>query len=505
MKTLLVGDPERDVLLEQVLLQRGHGVTRSAAPRAALETQRHERCPLVFVDVASMADDASEVLSSLARQSEDSVVVALVEGDRAESLNEAVSAGLTDWMPKSVSREALEARIALLERAVQRLSEQRSLRDRLQARELEHTLLEQCETSFHALLDASPDPIAVHRDETILYVNPASVSIFGHGSLESAVGRPILDFVHPDDRDSARQRVAMVTTTGRPAPLRQMRFLAVDGRVLIGEAFSFRVHYRGAPSVMTVGRDLTEHIHLQKQLLHSERLATVGGMTAAIAHELRNPLTYVLGNLVDLSRRVPALADRVSQEVVQGLEARLQSALEGAEQLRSIAQDLSQFARLRDEDVARVDLTRALDGALRMAAVELHDVDVQLEWNRLPFVSGSELRFSQVFLNLLINAAHAVRESVRVPRYVRVRTLTDPRGWAVVEIDDSGVGIEPRALPTIFEPFYTTKPAGRGTGLGLAVARTIITRAGGDITVESELGKGTTFRVLLPPAVASGS
>jgi PAS domain S-box-containing protein len=442
------------------------------------------------------------LLSSLARQSEDLVLVALLEGDRAESLKEAVSAGVTDWMPTSVSREALDARIVLLERAVQRLSEQRLLRDRLQAREIEHALLEQCEASFHALLDASPDPIAVHRDEKILYVNPASVSIFGYASLEGAVGRHILDFVHPDDRESARQRVAMVTTTGRSAPLRQMRFLAVDGRTLIGEAFSFRVHYRGAPAVMTVGRDLTEHIHLQRQLLHSERLATIGGMTAAIAHELRNPLTYVLGNLVDLSRRVPPLAHQVSQDVVQGLEARLQSALEGAEQLRNIAQDLSQFARLRDEDVARVDLTRALDGALRMAVVELHDVDLQLEWSTLPWVSGSELRFSQVFLNLLINAAHAVRESVRQPRYVRVRTLTDEKGWAVVEIQDSGVGIEPRAIETIFEPFYTTKSAGRGTGLGLAVARTIVTRAGGEITVESELGKGATFRVRLPPVAA---
>ena len=496
---MFVGDPGRDTLLEQVLLQRGHGVTRTSIPRAAVERQRQERCPLVFVDVASVAD-AGEVLSSLAHQSEDSVVVALLESDRAESLKEAVSAGATDWMPRSVSREALEARIALLERAVHRLSEQRLLRDRLQAKELEHALLEQCEASFHALLDASPDPIAVHRDEKILYVNPASVSIFGYGSPETAVGRHILDFVHPEDRDAARERVHMVATTSRPAPLRQMRFLSVDGRVLIGEAFTFRVHYGGRLAVMTVGRDLTEHMHLQSQLLHSERLATIGSMTAAIAHELRNPLTYVLGNLVDLTRRVPALGDQVPLDVVRGLELRLQAALEGAEQLRNIAQDLSQFARLRDEEVARVDLTRALDGALRMSAVELHDVDVQLEWSPVPPVSGSEVRLSQVFLNLLINAAHAVHESVRQRRQVRVRTLTDEKGWAVVEIQDSGVGIEPGALETIFEPFYTTKPLGQGTGLGLAVARTIVTRAGGEIIVESQLGEGTTFRVRLPPA-----
>jgi signal transduction histidine kinase len=118
----------------------------------------------------------------------------------------------------------------------------------------------------------------------------------------------------------------------------------------------------------------------------------------------------------------------------------------------------------------------------------------------MPAVLGNEVRLAQVFLNLLSNAAHAVHESRREPRNVALRGHSDQRGWAVVEVSDSGVGIEPSALPRVFEPFYTTKSAGSGTGLGLSVTHTIVTRLGGTISAQSELGSGTTFRVSLPPA-----
>jgi signal transduction histidine kinase len=105
-----------------------------------------------------------------------------------------------------------------------------------------------------------------------------------------------------------------------------------------------------------------------------------------------------------------------------------------------------------------------------------------------------------VFLNLLSNAAHAVRESERAPRRIELRGWTDERGWAVVEVTDTGVGIDPSALPRVFEPFYTTKSASRGTGLGLSVTHTIVTRLGGTISAHSQPGSGATFRVSLPPA-----
>jgi signal transduction histidine kinase len=317
------------------------------------------------------------------------------------------------------------------------------------------------------------------------------------------VGTNIYELIHPEDHQAVRERVKYVLETGAPAQLREARFRTREGTDLRGESYSFPIQFEHAPAVMTVGRDLTEPWLLQTQLLHSERLATIGGMTAAIAHELKNPLTYVMCNLADLCRRLPALGDRLPGEVVGGLEARVDAALEGVERLRAIAQDLSTFARKGDDQVQPVDIARTLESVLRMAGPELSGIEVRTELGDLPEVLADDVRLSQVFLNLLVNAAQAVRASERQPRSILLRAASDARGWASVEVIDTGIGIAPAALPHVFEPFYTTKAAGRGTGLGLSVTHTIVTRLGGEISVESQLGQGTTFRVSLPPATAA--
>lgn len=494
MKALLVAEPGKHALLEEVLQRRGHRLRVVAETGVAAELQRREHYPLVFVDCSDPEERAA--LAELARDSGGGAVVALVDESPGE-LRVAVSTGATDWLQLSSSREMLEARISLLERESARLHETDALRLRLGMVERERARLD---GDLQTLLNASPDPIAIHRDEAILFGNPGAVRRFGFASPEEMVGTSIFDLIHPDDHEAVRARIRRVMETGEPAPLQEERFRRRDGADLVGEAYSFRILFEHEPAVMTVGRDLTEPRLLQTQLLHSERLATIGGMTAAIAHELKNPLTYVICNLADLCRRLPALADRLPREVVGGLEARVDAALEGVERLRAIAQDLSTFARTSDERLERVELLHVLESVLRMAGPELHGLEVHTELGPMPAVLGNEVRLAQVFLNLLSNAAHAVHASERGPRNIALRGYSDQRGWAVIEVSDTGVGIEPSVLPRVFEPFYTTKSAGSGTGLGLSVTHTIVTRLGGTISAQSELGSGTTFRVSLPPA-----
>jgi PAS domain S-box-containing protein len=497
MKALLVAEPGKHALLEEVLQRRGHHLQVVKEARAATRLQRAEPFPIVFVDFSDPAERPA--LSALAREAGDSAVVALVDA-RPGELAGAVSAGATDWLQSASSREMLEARIAVLERESARLRESEKLRERLGVVERERARID---GDLQNLLDASPDPIAIHRGEVILFGNPAAARSFGFESAAELVGTNIYDLIHPEDHQAVRERVKHVLETGAPAQLREARFRTKDGADLRGESYSFPIQFEHAPAVMTVGRDLTEPWLLQKQLLHSERLATIGGMTAAIAHELKNPLTYVMCNLADLCRRLPALGDRLPGEVVGGLEARVDAALEGVERLRAIAQDLSTFARKGGDTLQRVDIARTLESVLRMAGPELNGLEVRTELGDLPEVLGDDVRLSQVFLNLLVNAAQAVRASERQPRSIVLRGTTDARGWASVEVSDTGIGIAPAALPHVFEPFYTTKAAGRGTGLGLSVTHTIVTRLSGEISVESQLGQGTTFRVGLPPATAA--
>jgi signal transduction histidine kinase len=151
-----------------------------------------------------------------------------------------------------------------------------------------------------------------------------------------------------------------------------------------------------------------------------------------------------------------------------------------------------------------VDVHRSLDFAIAMAEPELQGhARLTRDYGALPAVRGSEARLSQIFLNLIINAAHALHDAGHGRGQINVVTRTHPTGEAMIEVHDTGRGISSAALRHLFEPFYTTKPPGLGTGLGLTICRDIVRSLGGRIEVDSKEGRGSIFRVVLPPAVLS--
>jgi CheY-like chemotaxis protein/two-component sensor histidine kinase len=170
--------------------------------------------------------------------------------------------------------------------------------------------------------------------------------------------------------------------------------------------------------------------------------------------------------------------------------------------------DLKVFSRSGDEERrGPVDVQQVLESSLRMAWNEIrHRARLQRDYGQVPAAWGNESRLGQVFLNLLVNAAQALPEGRSEENEIRVSTRAQD-GQVVVEIADTGGGIPPEVLPHIFDPFFTTKPAGVGTGLGLAICHRIITGLGGTITLQSKIGEGTSFRVMLPtlPATADRS
>jgi CheY-like chemotaxis protein/two-component sensor histidine kinase len=179
----------------------------------------------------------------------------------------------------------------------------------------------------------------------------------------------------------------------------------------------------------------------------------------------------------------------------------LDDAQHGAWRVRDIVRDLKTFSRDDDAEAGPLDLRPVLESSLSMCHNEIkHRARLRKEWGAVPLVFAPEGKLGQVFLNLLVNAAQAIKDGAVGQHEIVVRTFTDERGRAVVEVQDSGCGIPPENLKRIFDPFFTTKPVGVGTGLGLSICHNIITALGGSIGVESELGKGTCFRVVLPPA-----
>jgi len=257
-------------------------------------------------------------------------------------------------------------------------------------------------------------------------------------------------------------------------------------------------------------RDVTERKKLQSQLMVSDRMASVGTLAAGVAHEINNPLAAVIGNLDYVAETMGRSAGGASATAGAGksdawlleeIRGPLDDAREAAGRVRLIVRDLKIFSRSpTEEPQSRVDVKSVMESSLRMAWNEIrHRVRLIKLYENVPNVEANEGRLGQVFLNLLVNAAQAVPEGHAEDNEIRVSTrLSGER--VIVEVSDTGVGIPPEIVGRIFDAFFTTKGVGGGTGLGLAICHRIVTDMGGELTVESELGKGTTLRVALPIA-----
>ncbi|MGO8992496.1 MAG: ATP-binding protein, partial [Polyangiaceae bacterium] len=241
-----------------------------------------------------------------------------------------------------------------------------------------------------------------------------------------------------------------------------------------------------------------------EQLIRADRLAALGTLSAGVAHEINNPLTYVLVNIEHVSRQLRAriaAGEPLGLEDIETVLGALTQALEGATRVRGIVRDLMTFASGHVETKSLVDVRRVLEASLQMTAHELrHRARVERRLREAPPVMANEARLGQVFLNLLVNAARAIPEGEGSSNVVTVETDVGTAGQVVATIADSGYGIAPEDLPRIFDPFFTTHPPGEGTGLGLSIAHGIVASFGGSLTVVSAPGEGTTFRVELPAA-----
>jgi PAS domain S-box-containing protein len=265
---------------------------------------------------------------------------------------------------------------------------------------------------------------------------------------------------------------------------------------------------RGADGVARGGvcvvEDVTERRKLQARLAQSDRLASVGTLAAGVAHEINNPLAYVLSNLEYARRRFGECASIIDDiDARERITESLEHARDGAVRVQTIVRDLKTFSRGGDESRQNVYLERAIEAALTMAHPLIRGrARILRDYQPTDAVWADEGRLAQVFLNLVINAAQAITDGAPARNEIRVRVFETEDNRVCGEVSDTGEGIDPEHLPRVFEPFFTTRASGVGTGLGLSVCHGLVTAFGGEITAESQLGRGTTFRVTLPRSVA---
>jgi len=241
-------------------------------------------------------------------------------------------------------------------------------------------------------------------------------------------------------------------------------------------------------------RDTTGRRQSEAQLFATDRLASVGTLAAGVAHEINNPLAAVIANL-EL-----AVSDLGAAGLGGELLEEVRDAREAAERVRLIVRDLRLFSRAEETRRGLVDVREVLDSTLRMAWHEIrHRARLIKAFDEVPNVEANEARLGQVFLNLVINAAHAIPEGRAEANQIRIATKLEG-DRVVIEIADTGVGMSNELMEHIFTPFFSTRPAGVGTGLGLPICRRLVEDIGGELRVTSREGKGSSFAILLPIA-----
>lgn len=237
-------------------------------------------------------------------------------------------------------------------------------------------------------------------------------------------------------------------------------------------------------------RMIKELEHHQEQLIQSGKIAAIGTLTAGIAHELNNPINNIVLTAEALKEDFPHLDKEEALELIQDILVQSGRASE-------IVRNLLDFSRSEQPVFERVDVSKVIRDTLKLVQNQVALAGVEVERDlppELPPIHGDPKTLQQVFLNLFVNAIQAMKQG----GILKVRAYCEDGHWLKVEVADTGIGIDPEDLPHIFEPFYTTKEVGRGTGLGLSVSYGIVQKHGGRIEVKSRKGQGSTFTVVLP-------
>jgi PAS domain S-box-containing protein len=488
LRPLIVEDDESDLLLLLRELAKGFEVEheRVDTPESMRAALAERTWDVVLSDFSLPEFGAPQALAVLKASGIDLPFIVISGTITEEAAVEALRSGAHDFLTKQ--------KMARLLPAINR--ELREAANRRQQREA-HEALRISEERFRAIMEAVTDAV-VSADGLgiITYANDAAEKMFGYVP-SGLVGKPLTQLMPDPFQDAEKVGLSRYLQSAH-AP-RFGRTVEIGARRQDGSQFpvdlALGTWMAGGQSYLAgVIRDITERKKVEGQLLVADRMVAVGTLAAGVAHEINNPLAAVMANL-DLAVAEVTAGDAPGN--LASIAEFLHDALEGADRVRSIVRDLRIFSRGEDEKRGPVDVERVIESTLRMARNEIkHRASLVKNYGRVAAVDAAEARLGQVFLNLIVNAAHAIPEGQADSNEIRISTR-QAGDRVIVEIADTGSGIPPQIMKCLFSPFVTSKPPGVGTGLGLSICHRIISGLGGEISVESQVGKGTVFMVSL--------
>ncbi|OYT69937.1 MAG: hybrid sensor histidine kinase/response regulator [Chloracidobacterium sp. CP2_5A] len=492
-------DPASRALLQIWLRKDGYDITSVDNGRAALEAARQILPDLVLSDVMMPEMDGFELCQALRADpllGEVPIVLVTTLSDKASRL-QGIEAGADDFLSKPYDNAELRARV----RTITRLNRYRLLLQEREQRAAERAAHAARLKELAELLDQTQDAIVQIDDQgRVAFWSAGAARMFGW-SPEEATGRAARELLFPKADELPREAMAAVAERGdwTGELVTQRR----DGQecVLMTRWSAITRAADGARSTLLIATDVTEQRRIERQYLRAQRLETIGMLASGVAHDLNNMLTPI-GIGVELLRQ--QAAGSTMTDVLDMMDSSVQRGAALIKQILSLARGGGADSRVQPKHILREAFSLARETFPK-------SIEVRVDYPpNLWTIQGDPTELTQILLNLSVNARDAMPSGGMLALAARNVQTDDalrakhPRATAEryveIEVADTGTGIPPEIQARIFEPFFTTKSQGQGTGLGLATVASLVDKRGGFIALESEVGRGTVFRLYFPAA-----
>jgi PAS domain S-box-containing protein len=509
--------------LSEMLSEAGYSVRHAIDGKLALGSIRAKMPDMVLLDVNVPGMNGVELCRQIRsdKKTRDLPVIFISALSEAELKVTALEAGGTDFISKPFYAPEVLARIRTHLRFY-KVKKELANRTVALSREIEeHKRVQQQLTESYEYINNSPAVSFLWQNTEhwpVEYVSDNVSEVFGYTAEEFSTGEvQYFNLIHPDDIERVVGEVmSHAQLENQPDMLHEpYRITTKEGNIrwikdrtrLVRGSDGEVTHYQGVVLDITEGMEASAE-RKKLQIIQNEKMASIGQLAAGVAHEINNPIGYILSNLNTMDEYLGELREYIDADDPQSLEDRkdileivtdfgdaISESLEGANRVKCIVADMKGFSRADSDEKSMTDINEGLAATLNIVWNQLkYHCEVIKDYGDLPEIACFSNRINQVFLNLLVNAGQAIGDNQGV---ITVKTWADDDNVHIM-IRDTGCGISKESQTQLFNAFYTTKDVGVGTGLGLNLSHDIVSKHGGSIAVDSVVGEWTEFVVTLP-------